>query len=121
MWVIEAHLPSSLAYELDCHARARQLFASLGVWDTAHNTGILLYINLCAKQVVLLADRGVHAHMPEHYWQTACTEMSQAFAQGQYKQGVVEVLQQLNVLLQQRMPTVASQANELVDSPLMLD
>ena len=45
--VIEGHFPLSQAYRQTAQLRAQQLFAELGVWDTALNSGVLLYINLC--------------------------------------------------------------------------
>ena len=49
--VIEGHLPCLQAYRQNIRKRAEQLFAELGVWDTEHNSGVLLYLNLCEKQV----------------------------------------------------------------------
>ena len=43
--VIEGHIPAHQAYVQNVQARARQLFAELGVWDTEYNSGVLLYIN----------------------------------------------------------------------------
>ena len=57
--VIEGCLPSRMAYYVDTHARARQLFAELGVWDTELNSGVLLYLNLCERKVEIVIDRGI--------------------------------------------------------------
>ena len=42
---------------LSARERALQVFAALGVWDTAHNNGVLIY--------VLLADRAVEFGLRE--------------------------------------------------------
>ena len=42
--VIEGHIPAHQAYFQDTRARAQQLFAELGVWDTEFNSGVLLYL-----------------------------------------------------------------------------
>ena len=38
--------------------RAVRAFAELGVWDTAENNGVLLYIGLADRAVEIVADRG---------------------------------------------------------------
>src|SRR5690606_39835990 len=56
--VIEGCLPSRSAYYQDTLSRARQLFAELGVWDTEHNSGVLLYLYPCERKVEIVCDRG---------------------------------------------------------------
>ena len=41
--------------------RALALFAQLGMWDTEHNTGVLIYLLLADRAVEIVADRGIHA------------------------------------------------------------
>ncbi len=119
--VIEAHLPSDQAYHVDCTTRSKQLFADLGVWDTQHNTGILLYINLCERRIELLADRGIHAQVTSVYWQQACEQMAEAFQHDAFKQGVIAVIEQLTTLLQRYMQQVLHNNNEISNSPILLD
>jgi hypothetical protein len=39
--------------------RARQYFGSLEVWDTAYNTGVLLYVSCADRAIEIVADRGI--------------------------------------------------------------
>lgn len=70
--VIEGHIPCSQAYYQNTRRRAEQLFAELGVWDTEYNSGILLYLNLCERQVEIVIDRGICALSHEAEWQAIC-------------------------------------------------
>ena len=45
-FAIEARLaPQAVLAGLDANTRARQIFGQLGVWDTEHNCGVLLYVD----------------------------------------------------------------------------
>jgi uncharacterized membrane protein len=74
--VIEAHLPLNSALHQSTIGRARDLFASLGVWDTAHNSGVLLYVNLCEHRVEIVADRGINAQIEPLRWQSICQQVT---------------------------------------------
>lgn len=39
--------------------RAAELFSVLGVWDTEHNNGVLIYLLLAERRIEVLADRGL--------------------------------------------------------------
>ena len=41
--------------------RALLMFSKLGVWDTADNNGVLIYLLLAEHKIELVADRGVNA------------------------------------------------------------
>src|ERR1700754_4189140 len=45
--------------DLPPRRRAADLFGRLGVWDTAENNGVLIYVLLADRDVEILADRGI--------------------------------------------------------------
>lgn len=87
--IIEGHLPLNLALRGGTLARSRQLFAEYGVWDTAYNSGVLLYINLCEHRVEIVADRGIHQLVTNDHWQHICTQVTALLAQEKYLDGVL--------------------------------
>ena len=102
-------------------ARARELFGLLGVWDTAENNGVLIYLLLADRDVEIVADRGVHAVVGAEGWETICRRMEAAFREGRYEAGALDGLQAVNDHLVRTFPaTGASRANELPDQPLVL-
>ena len=56
----EAHVPLMYARK-SIHARARELFATEHVWDTEHNSGILIYILFSSRTVDIIVDRNIPA------------------------------------------------------------
>ncbi len=44
-------------------ARALEVFARLGVWDTEANNGVLIYLLLADRDVEIVADRGLNGRV----------------------------------------------------------
>jgi uncharacterized membrane protein len=111
-------------YELLCgktpKQRARELFASLGIWDTAHNNGVLIYLLLADRDVEIVADRGINGHVGSQGWEAICGEIEAAFRQGQFEAGVLLGIQQISKVLQQHFPANGTNENELPDAPVVL-
>ena len=97
--VIEGHIPVSQAYRQNTRLRAQQLFAELGVWDTALNSGVLLYLNLCERKVEIIFDRGIRNATNDQVWQQICEAMVQKLKQQQYQQAVVMGVQQIGEVM----------------------
>ena len=75
-FVVEASLPLAQVFRgLEPRARALQLFGQLGVWDTEHNNGVLVYVLLADKDVEIVADRGINRRVPQDTWETVCRAM----------------------------------------------
>lgn len=99
--IIEGHLPLNLALRANTRLRAQQLFAEYGVWDTAYNSGVLLYINLCERKVEIVADRGIAHFVPSEQWSSICKRITEALTQQQYADGVIVGIQHIGHVLDQ--------------------
>jgi uncharacterized membrane protein YgcG len=120
-FVVEAELTTAqLWHGLGSRARAIELFAQLGVWDTAENTGVLVYVLLADRKVEIVADRGISAKVAQSEWQAICHAMQQAFRAGRFEGGAVAGVTAVAALLQRHFPAGESNANELPDQPVML-
>lgn len=100
--------------------RALEIFARLGVWDTEHNNGVLIYLLLADHDVEIVADRSIHGHVGAQGWEAICQEMEAAFRQGSFEGGVTQGIVRIGALLQQHFPAAAANANELPDTPIVL-
>lgn len=100
--------------------RAIDLFAHLRIWDTEHNTGVLIYVLLADRQVEIVADRGIHAKVGDRAWTSICHAMQTAFKEGQYQDGAVSGILAVTHQLVEHFPADTDNQNELPDSPLML-
>ncbi|MEC5384689.1 TPM domain-containing protein [Uliginosibacterium sp. H3] len=101
-------------------ARAIDLFAQLGVWDTADNSGVLIYILMATHQLEIVADRGIHAKVGEAVWQGVVADTMARFRQGEYEQGLLHAIDTISQQLRQHFPAAPDDANELPDRPLVL-
>lgn len=120
--VIEGYIPSSLAYTQDTKLRAQQLFAELGVWDTAYNSGVLLYLNLCEQVVEIVIDRGIDQATEQHEWQAICDHMILELKQKNYRQGIIVGVNEIGEILNSFYDhQVDDKFNELPNSPLILN
>jgi len=102
--------------------RAIDVFSSLRVWDTEHNNGVLIYLLLADRDVEIIADRGVHAKLGQHTWETICQEMEAAFRAGKFEEGVLAGIHRVGLHLARHYPHpgTAEKINELPDHPVLL-
>ena len=126
---VEAALPMSYLWRLSQHSpmkalihqRAVMLFGKLRVWDTGHNNGVLIYLQLAERRIEIVADRGLSAHVTDAEWQAMVARMRQNFQQGQFEDGLTQALSEVSALLVTYFPEAGSKAqpNELPDAPTL--
>lgn len=111
--VIENHLPIRRAYHQSCRQRAIELFALNQVWDTEHNTGVLIYINLCEHGLQIVADRGIDQAVIAGTWQSLCDQCIKQFRQQQMVAGITELILAIGELLREHQPSEDVMGDEL--------
>lgn len=101
--------------------RALAMFSKLGVWDTANNNGVLIYLLLAERSIELVADRGLNELVAPQVWQAMVSRMRSAFQHGQFEDGLTQALEEVSALLVQHYPLGAGarNPNELSDSPVL--
>lgn len=120
-FAVEASLPLIQLWRgQDARGRALELFAQLRVWDTEHNSGVLIYLLLADKRVEIVADRGIHNKVGATAWEAICGEMQRAFAAGRFREGVSFGVVAISDLLAAHYPPRADDANELPNEPVVL-
>ena len=118
MVAVEAVSP---IHERDSHLRALEVFGRLRVWDTHHNTGVLLYLALDRQRIELIADRGVGA--PNALWEQICDQLRARLQRGDYAAGVTAAVDAIEQALRTHCPSLADgelNSNDLPDRPVML-
>ena len=120
-FVVEAALdPWLLLRRQTPRERAIELFALLGVWDTARNDGVLIYVLLADRAVEIVADRGISAAVPAATWATICRRMEASFARRDYQHGALAAIRAVSQALEDGACAAADQRSELPDPPLLL-
>lgn len=100
--------------------RALELFGLLRIWDTEHNSGILIYVLHAEHAVEIVADRGIARRVPQADWDALCQEMEKDFHAGRYGEGALAAVNGAATLLEKHFPVHAGGPNELPDQPLLL-
>ncbi|PPC91609.1 MAG: hypothetical protein CTY34_03190 [Methylobacter sp.] len=121
-FVVEAALsPGELIRGMTARQRALEVFSQLRLWDTEHNSGVLIYLLLADRRVEIIADRGINAKTGSDVWESICRAMEAQFRTGNFEQGVLSAITQITVLLQRHFPAQGQlNANEIGDSPVLL-
>ena len=100
--------------------RAAQVFGQLGVWDTAQNNGVLIYVLLADRVVEIVADRGIAAFVQQTEWDGVCREIERQFAADRFMEGSVAAVQSVGRLLARHFPAQRRDTDELPDQPVLL-
>lgn len=104
-FVIESNMDvATLWRETDPRTRAWQWFGELGVWDTAENCGVLVYVSFADHRVEIVADRGIAARVSDSEWQDVCDAMLFEFGQQHFVSGLQLGLTRTTDILAQHFP-----------------
>jgi uncharacterized membrane protein len=109
--VIRGHTPRE---------RALALFGELRVWDTEHNTGVLIYLLLADRAVEIVADRGVAARVAPVEWQAICREIEAELRAGRSEAGALAGIRAVSDLLARHFPASGTPRREQPDRPVVL-
>jgi uncharacterized membrane protein len=103
-------------------ARALEVFAALGVWDTAANNGVLIYVLLADHGVEIVADRGYNLRVTSDEWSAVCAAMERMFRAGEFAAGALEGVRQVGEILAAHFPPLPGgrDEDELPNRPAVL-
>ena len=111
--VVESSLtPLQLLHGLSARGRALQLFADLHVWDTARNSGVLVYLLLADRAVEIVADRGLHPQ-GDAYWPQAAARIREGFQSANASAGCIEAITLIGDFLRSEFPATGGNPDEL--------
>lgn len=126
---VEAALPISYIWRLGQQTAMKELirqravmqFAKLRLWDTEHNNGVLIYLQLAERAIEIVADRGVGHRVSVAQWQAMTEHMASAFKAGQFEDGLTQAIGEVTGVLVEHFPSTQDNktANELPDEPVL--
>ena len=109
-----------LWHDLAPRTRALQIFGQFGVWDTAHNNGVLIYVLIADHDVEIVADRGIAQHISAAEWAGVCREMEAHYRAGRFREGSIVGVEGVGALLGRHFPGRRHSDNELPNQPVLL-
>jgi uncharacterized membrane protein len=112
--------PEWVWHNLSARQRATEVFSNLRVWDTEENSGILIYVQLADREVHIVADRGITKKVAQPEWDAIAKTMQIAFANGDFRSGSLQGIEQLTQLLAKHCPPGATNPNELPNKPVII-
>jgi uncharacterized membrane protein len=126
---VEAALPMSYLLRIGetsamkalIRQRAVMLFGKLRLWDTEHNNGVLIYLQLAEHAIEIVADRGVNRHVSAAGWQAMSDRMGAAFRAGQFEEGLTQAIGEVSSVLVAHFPSAPGghSVNEQPDEPVL--
>jgi len=120
-FAVEAGLPlAALLRGQTARGRAVEVFSQLRVWDTEHNSGVLVYVQLVDRKVEILTDRGINALVPQAEWNAICRRIEQRYREGAFEAGTLAAIEEISLRLARHFPPRQTNPNELPDRPVVL-
>jgi uncharacterized membrane protein len=120
-FAVESRLDAASVWEgKTARARALELFSALGVWDTAENSGILLYVLLADRRVEIVADRGYAGGVTEEQWREICHTIEAAYREGRFREGSLQGIAECARHAARLFPFEGLDTNELADEVVLL-
>ncbi len=98
---------------------ARRQFLAQNLHHTQGATGVLIFISEAEHYVEIMADRGIHQHVPNETWQHIVDELITQIKQQRTFPGLLTCLDQCGALLAQHVPAT-HQKNELPNRLVIL-
>ena len=90
------------------HAHARQLahreFAARILANAQHRNGVLFFVSLGERYVEIIADRDIHARVPEGAWDKIVADFIAAVKSGRLADGFIAALDACAALLEEHYP-----------------
>jgi uncharacterized membrane protein len=96
-------------------ASARRHFERLGMTQTAHRNGVLIFVAPASRNFAIIGDEGVHEKCGDGFWRALADAMTEKFRGGQFEEAVLHGVERAGALLAEHFPSDGENKNELSD------
>ena len=94
---------------------ASEVFSRLGIHQTPHHNGVLLFVAPEAQKFAVLGDKAIHDKCGEELWQKIASVLAEHFKAGNFTVGIVSAIEALAAPMRQHFPRSDSDTNTLPD------
>lgn len=98
--------------ETKCHAS----FLRTGLTKTRGRTGVLIFLSLFERRIVIWADEGIYAKVPHEFWKNQVNSVVRGIHEGRPVDLICEVIDSVGKKLSESFPREIDDTNELSDS-----
>jgi uncharacterized membrane protein len=95
--------------------RAAFIFDKMGMQKTAKRNGVLFFLAYKNRRFAVIGDVGIHAVVPENYWDELKNMLLNYFREDKFTEGLVEGIGKVGSYLKQHFPYETGDVNELSD------
>ncbi len=99
----------------DAYKRAMEVFHYLKMDETKLQNAVLIYVAIADKTFAIYGDKGINEVVSENFWNTTRDAIQQHFKSGNFKQGLVEGINEAGIQLKTYFPWLQDDTNELSD------
>jgi putative membrane protein len=119
VWTFEDFLTRLFTDERDMdqqvRLRAQVEFHNRGLTATAGRTGILIFISMAEKHVIVLADKSISEKLPESTWTETVAQLLTDIKKGEFAAGLTTAVEQVSKLVTPLFPAENENPDELTD------
>jgi uncharacterized membrane protein len=112
---LERDVPKRGAAKDDPYLRAREVFAKLGMHQTAERNGVLVYLATRSRKFAVLGDEQLHQRVGEAFWNDIRDLMAGHFKEDRFVDGLAEGIALIGERLRDHFPHRDDDVNELSD------
>src|SRR5256885_6157887 len=94
-------------------ALAQETFARLGMTQTKHRNGVLLFFAPDTQQFAIVGDSGVHEKCGDSFWQEVAAALSTLLKEGHFTAAVLAGIEKAGAVLALHFPRDRDDRNEL--------
>lgn len=101
--------------KMDAFDRATEVFEFLHMGNTKHSNGVLIYVAVEDKTLVILGDHGINEVVPVNFWESTKDIIISNFKTNNIAKGLTEGILQAGLQLKKHFPYKKGGSNELTD------
>lgn len=110
---LRVHLERRVPAGADPMARAREVFAALGMHRTAERNGVLIYLAVEDHKLAIVGDEGIHTRVGAQYWEHVRDLMLERLRTGAARDAVLMAVGDVGAVLRQHYGRRPDDTNEL--------
>lgn len=99
--------------DMDVYEHALEIFHVLKMDNTKEQNGVLIYVAVDNKTFVIYGDKGINDVVNPNFWDSTRDKIQERFKHGQFKQGLIDGIEEAGKALSKYFPWQYGDKDEL--------